>query len=88
MAYQMEVNFNEIMNIYSRNHKVGNKPDIRKAYEYAAAKHSGVFRGTGEPYICHPLRVAKLVTEWGFESDVIMAAMLHDVVEDCDTPLS
>ena len=88
MAYQMEVNFNEIMNIYSRNHKVGSKSDIKKAYEYAAAKHSGVFRGTGEPYICHPLRVAKLVTEWGFESDVIMAALLHDVVEDCDTPLS
>lgn len=88
MAYQMEVNFNDIMNIYSKNHKVGNKQDIKKAYEYAAAKHAGVFRGTGEPYIYHPLRVAKLVTEWGFESDVIMAAMLHDVVEDCDTPLS
>ena len=88
MAYELEVNFNDIMNIYSKNHKVGNKQDIRKACEYAAAKHSGTFRGTGEPYICHPLRVARLVTEWGFESDVIMAAMLHDVVEDCDTPLS
>lgn len=88
MAYEMDVNFNDIMNIYSKNHKVGNKKDIKKACEYAAAKHSGMLRGTGEPYICHPLRVAKLVTEWGFESDVIMAAMLHDVVEDCDTPLS
>ena len=75
------------MNIYCKNHKVGNKHDIKKAYEYAAEKHSGMVRGTGEPYIFHPLRVAKLVTEWGFESNVIMAAMLHDVVEDCDTPL-
>ena len=88
MAYQMEVNLNDIMNIYSKNHKVGSKKEIKKAYEYAEAKHSGVFRGTGEPYICHALRVAKLVTEWGFESDVIMAALLHDVVEDCDIPLS
>ena len=88
MAYEMEINFNDIMNIYSKNHRVGNKHDIKKAYEYAAEKHYGMVRGTGEPYICHPLRVAKLVTEWGFESDVIIAAILHDVVEDCDTPLS
>ena len=88
MAYRMEVDFNDIMDIYSKNHLVGNKQDIKRAYEYAAAKHSGVLRGTGEPYICHCLRVARFVTEWGFESDVIMAAMLHDVVEDCDTPLS
>ena len=88
MAYRTEVNFNDIMNIYNKNHKVGNPQDIRKAYEYAAARHSGTFRGTGEPYICHLLRVARLVTEWGFESDVIMAALLHDVVEGCGTPLS
>ena len=88
MAYEMTVSFKDIMNIYNRNHKVGNKHDIKKAYEYADGKHAGVFRGTGEPYIIHPLRVAKLVAEWGFESDVIIAAMLHDVVEDCDTPLS
>ncbi len=88
MAYEMEIQFNDVMNIYCKNHKVGNRYGIKKAYEYAAAKHAGVVRGTGEPYIRHPLRVAKFVTEWGFESDVIMAAMLHDVVEDCDTPLS
>ena len=88
MAYQMEINFNDIMNVYSKNHKVGNKHDIKKAYEYAAEKHSKMVRGTGEPYIYHPLRVAKLVTEWGFESDVIMAALLHDVLEDSNTLLS
>ena len=88
MAYRMEVDLNDILSIYRKNHKVGNKHDIKKAYEYAAAKHSGTFRGTGEPYIRHPLRVARFVTEWGFESDVIMAAILHDVVEDCDTPLA
>ena len=88
MAYVTTVDFKDIMNLYSRNHKVGNRQVIKKAYEYAAGKHAGVFRGTQEPYINHPLRVARLVTEWGFESDVIAAALLHDVVEDCDTPLS
>ena len=84
----MKINLNDIMNLYSKNHKVGNKHDIKRAFEYASDKHEGITRGTGEAYICHPLRVAKLVTEWGFESDVIIAALLHDVVEDCDTPLS
>lgn len=88
MAYNLNVIFNEIMNIYSKNHKIGNKQGIKKAYEYADKKHEGMVRGTGEPYIFHPLRVARLVTEWGLESDVIMAAILHDVVEDCNTNLS
>jgi len=88
MAYEMNVSFNDIITLYGKNHKVGNKHDIKRAYEYASEKHSGMLRGSGEPYICHPLRTARFVTEWGFESDVIMAALLHDVVEDCDTPLS
>ena len=88
MAYELEVSFNDIMNIYSKNHKVGNRQEIKRAYEYATEKHKDMTRGTGEPYICHPLRTAKLLGEWGFESDVIIAAILHDVVEDCDTPLS
>lgn len=88
MAYEMIVSISDIMNDYNNNHKVGNKRGIRDAYEYAAEKHSNMKRGTGEPYINHPLRVAKHIATWGFESDVIMAALLHDVVEDCDVPLS
>ena len=87
MSYQLEVTYNDIMNIYTQNHKVGNKHDIKKAYEFAAEKHDGVLRGSGEPYINHPLRVARLVAEWGFESDVIIACLLHDLVEDCDVTL-
>ena len=88
MAYELNVSFLDILNITSKNHKVSNKQGLKSAYEYAARKHAGVFRESGEPYINHPLRTARLLAEWGFESDVIMAAMLHDVVEDCDTPLS
>lgn len=86
--YELNASFNDIMNIYCKNHKTGDKHALKHAYEYAAQKHEGITRGTGEPYINHPLRVAKLLAEWGFESPVIISALLHDVVEDCDTPLS
>lgn len=87
MAYELKVEFSDIMNIYSKNHKVGNKNGIKRAYHYAEEKHAGVNRGSGEPYINHVLRAARSVAEWGAESDVIMAALLHDVVEDCDVTL-
>ena len=87
MNYKLEVDLKEIMNIYSKNHKVGNKNGIKRAYHFAEEKHAGVTRGTGEPYINHVLRTARSVAEWGAESEVIMAALLHDAVEDCDVTL-
>ena len=88
MAYELAVDLSDIMKIYSKNHKVGNKRGIKRAYDFAEKMHAGVTRGTGEPYIKHTLRAARSVAEWGAESDVIMAALLHDVVEDCDVTVS
>lgn len=88
MEYKLNVSVSDLIKEYNFRHKVGNEQDIRKAYNYAAEKHANKSRGTGEPYINHPLRTAKYIAEWGFESDVVMAALLHDVVEDCNTPLS
>lgn len=88
MSYALVVNLSDVMKAYSKNHKVGNKYGIKRAYEFAEKKHAGQTRGSGEPYIKHPLRVARLAAEWGSESDVIMAALLHDVAEDCGVPLS
>ena len=85
--YERKVSISDVMDSYSDNHKVGDKKIIRKAYEYAACKHMGMKRGSGEPYINHPLRVARLIAQWGFESDTIAAALLHDVVEDCQAEL-
>ncbi len=56
---------------------------ITKAYEYAAALHEGQFRQSGEPYISHPVAVARIVYELGLDTDSICAALLHDTVEDC-----
>lgn len=56
---------------------------IIKAYEYAEGLHSGQFRLSGEPYISHPVAVARIVAELGLDTDSISAALLHDTVEDC-----
>ena len=63
------------------------KDKIVKAYQYALEKHDGQFRKSGEPYIIHPLNVAIILTSVYADSDSIIAALLHDVVEDTDATL-
>src|SRR6202171_1160269 len=58
---------------------------IEQAYEVARAAHSGQYRQSREPYITHPLAVAKILAEWHLDSQALMAALLHDVVEDTPT---
>lgn len=58
---------------------------ITKAFNFANAAHKGIRRRTGDPYIIHPLAVAKIVVnEIGLGSTSICSALLHDVVEDTD----
>ena len=64
------------------------KKEIRKAFDIALEAHSDQRRKTGEPYIFHPIAVAKIVAyEIGLDSTSIVAALLHDVVEDTDYTL-
>ncbi len=56
------------------------------AYEVGADAHSGQFRKSGEAYICHPISVAITLAEMRMDANGIMAAILHDVIED--TPIS
>ena len=56
---------------------------ITEAYYYADKLHEGQMRLSGEPYISHPIAVAKIVAELGLDTDSICAALLHDTVEDC-----
>ena len=88
MPYKLDVTYNEIMNLYTARHRDSDREGIKRAYQYACEKHEGVKRGSGEPYIFHPMRVARILAEQGFESDYLMSALLHDVVEDCDVPVS
>jgi guanosine-3',5'-bis(diphosphate) 3'-pyrophosphohydrolase len=57
---------------------------VNKAYEVASQAHINQKRKSGEPYIIHPLEVALTINEWGLDSQVIAAALLHDVIEDSD----
>ena len=59
---------------------------IEKAYRMANDAHKDARRRSGEPYICHPLAVARLVLALGMDTESIAAALLHDVVED--TPIT
>jgi len=56
--------------------------EVKRCYQYGAAAHQGQFRKTGEAYICHPLSVAVILAEMKMDSHGIMAAILHDVLED------
>ena len=56
---------------------------IKRAYRFADEAHLGVTRRSGEPYITHPIAVAIQCTEWKLDSQALMAALLHDVMEDC-----
>jgi len=59
-------------------------PRFLRAFEFAAQKHSGQMRKTSTiPYIAHLMGVASLVLEAGGDEDLAIAALLHDVVEDC-----
>jgi RelA/SpoT family (p)ppGpp synthetase len=56
--------------------------DCIRAYEFGAAAHTGQSRKSGEAYICHPLTVAITLAEMRMDASGIMAAILHDVIED------
>jgi GTP pyrophosphokinase len=53
-----------------------------RAYHYSAAAHQGQFRKGGAPYITHPLAVAEILASWHLDAQTLIAALLHDVVED------
>ncbi len=57
---------------------------VDKAFRFADQKHKNQLRKSGEPYIIHPLAVAEIVVEIGLDTDAILAALLHDCLEDTD----
>jgi GTP pyrophosphokinase len=55
---------------------------VREAYRFSDSSHLGQFRSSGEPYISHPIAVAEICVGWRLDTEAIMAALLHDVMED------
>lgn len=56
---------------------------VRQAYRYADTAHLGQLRNSGEPYITHPIAVAAQCASWKLDAQALMAALLHDAMEDC-----
>src|SRR6184192_3720872 len=56
---------------------------VGKAYRFADEAHLGQIRASGEPYITHPIAVASQCAEWKLDVQALMAALLHDAIEDC-----
>ena len=80
--------FKALLNDYAATQHKQKVEIITKAFEFANKAHNGTKRRSGEPYIMHPLAVARIVVnEIGLGSTSICAALLHDVVEDTDYTL-
>ncbi len=61
-----------------------NASKIEKAYFFAKSAHRGQKRQSGEDYIIHPLSVAEILVDLGMDADTVIAALLHDVIEDTE----
>lgn len=59
---------------------------VKKAYSFAKDAHQGQSRDSGEPYISHPLAVAAILADMHMDHQCLMAALLHDVIEDTGIP--
>src|ERR1700684_3800088 len=58
---------------------------VREAYDFGAERHQGQKRVSGEPYITHPVAVADILADLKLDADTLVAAILHDVIEDTPT---
>ncbi len=74
--------FAEIMQLASRFDKNIDLPTLRRAYRFASERHKGHFRSSGEPYLVHPVHVARILVDLHLDTQTLAAGLLHDVVED------
>ncbi|HEY7796836.1 MAG TPA: bifunctional (p)ppGpp synthetase/guanosine-3',5'-bis(diphosphate) 3'-pyrophosphohydrolase [Microbacteriaceae bacterium] len=78
---------NDVIRIVRVNHPRAETQIIEKAFKRAEKAHEGQLRKSGEPYITHPVAVAKILADLGTGPSTIAAALLHDTVEDTDYSL-
>lgn len=78
--------FKEIKELLiTQKHSQEDIEQVEKAYMFAKKLHDGQFRASGEPYIIHPVEVAKILAGLEVDTHTLIAAFLHDVLEDTDT---
>lgn len=82
---QIKEAFEDLLKSLRKDTSKEDKQKIKEAFEFANEAHKGIRRRSGEPYIMHPLAVAKITTrEMGLGTTSVVSALLHDVVEDTD----
>ena len=83
MVYTIDM----LLHLIDTSSKGLDREKIERAYEMAYQAHGDQQRASGAPYVSHPVAVAYILVELGMDTDCICAALLHDVVEDTDTPI-
>ena len=73
-----------LVSIHREIHPKADVALLQRAYNKAERLHEGVYRKSGDPYISHPLAVATIAAEIGMDTTTLVAALLHDTVEDTD----
>ncbi|ANE04154.1 RelA/SpoT family protein [Corynebacterium crudilactis] len=76
-----------LLSIHRQFHPRADAQTLERAYDIAERLHEGVMRKSGDPYITHPLAVATIAAEIGMDTTTLIAALLHDTVEDTDYSL-
>jgi guanosine-3',5'-bis(diphosphate) 3'-pyrophosphohydrolase len=75
----------ELMSVLSEYLSQEQLDQVHQAYQVASEAHAGQYRLSGEDYICHPVSVALILSHMKMDVDCIMAAIMHDLLEDTDT---
>lgn len=81
------IRFEEIVEKVRHNHPGADEELLRRAYLFSAREHRGQTRKSGEPYLLHPLEVANILADLRLGPECVIAGLLHDVVEDTQTPI-
>ena len=76
-----------LIKVHRKFHPKADTAKLTRAYTRAEGLHDGVYRKSGDPYITHPLAVATICAEMGMDTTTLVAALLHDTVEDTDVTL-
>lgn len=82
-TYELEQSYLDKVKVMADHHP-DDRDLILSAFDFAYKAHDGQKRKSGEPYIIHPISVASLIDEWGFDPESIMAGLLHDTIEDTE----
>jgi GTP pyrophosphokinase len=85
---QLNARLEELLEKLRRNRPSEDPWPVRRAYEIAAERHRDQFRSSGDPYVSHLLEVAHILADVRMDATTLSAALLHDVIEDTEFPVS